>query len=324
MLSVCIKHNCMNLFKRILILLTLTCSCIAVKAQNEAQFSDFTRLKSFYNPAVSGTDGLLNVAAAYAMQYVGYENAPKTLYVGADLPVYFLNPHHGAGISLFSDDFGIFKQQKISLQYAYNIKLNKKTKLAFGANFGVINEKIDPSGMKINDTNDPAFPTSEVNGTKVDFGAGLYLYNPKYWAGFSVSHLTAPLIELNQKYEYQIDRMYYLMGGYNIKFKNTFLTLQPAVMVMTDFDNWREDIQCRLKYEYEGKSMFIGAGYSPDISATVFIGGNFHGISLCYSYQMYTSGIDMINGSHELTVGYQTDLDLFKKGRNRHKSVRFL
>ena len=35
-------------------------------AQNEAQFSDYTRLKSFYNPAVSGTDGMLNVAAAYA------------------------------------------------------------------------------------------------------------------------------------------------------------------------------------------------------------------------------------------------------------------
>lgn len=322
--SDCNPNAIMNLILRICLLCVALCSTLLTNAQNEAQFSDFTRLKSFYNPAVSGTDGLLNVAAAYAMQYVGYENAPKTLYVGADLPVYFLNPHHGAGISLFSDDFGIFKQQKISVQYAYNTKLSGKTKLAFGANFGIINEKIDPSGIKLESTTDPAFPTSEVNGTKVDVGAGVYLYNPKYWAGLSVTHITAPLIELNQKYEYQIDRMYYLMGGYNIKLKNTFLTLQPAVMVMTDFDNWREDIQCRLKYEYEGKSMFIGAGYSPDISATVFIGGNFHGISLCYSYQMYTSGIDMINGSHELTLGYQTDLDLFKKGRNRHKSARFL
>ncbi len=314
----------MNLIKRILLVSVAALSAHLGYAQNEAQFSDFTRLKSFYNPAVSGTDGMLNVAAAYALQYVGYDNAPKTLYVGADMPVYFLNPHHGAGISLFSDDFGIFKQQKVALQYAYNIKIAKNTKLAFGAQVGIINEKIDASGLKLEDSSDPAFPSSEVSGTKVDFGAGVYVYNPKFWAGASVMHLAAPLIELNQKYEYQIDRMYYLMGGYNIPIKNTFFSLQPAVLVMTDFDNWREDIQCRVKYEYEGKSLFLGAGYSPDISATVFVGGNFHGITLCYSYQMYTSGIEMINGSHELTLGYQTELDLFKKGRNRHKSVRFL
>ena len=314
----------MDIIRKIFFIIAITTCATLANAQNEAQFSDFTRLKSFYNPAVSGTDGLLNVAAAYAMQYVGYDNAPKTLYVGADMPVYFLNPHHGAGINFFSDDFGIFNQTKISLQYAYNLNLSKKTKLAIGAQIGMVSEKIDPSGMKLEDNNDPAFPSSAVNGNKVDFGAGLYLYNPKYWAGLSVNHISAPLIELNERYEYQIDRMYYFMAGYNIPLKSSFLTLQPAVMVMTDLDNWREDIQCRLKYEHEGKSLFLGAGYSPDISATVFIGGVFHGVSLCYSYQMYTDGIEMINGSHELSLGYQTELDLFKKGRNRHKSARFL
>ena len=104
----------------------------------------------------------------------------------------------------------------------------------------------------------------------------------------------------------------------------TTLTLQPSFLVMSDFRSWREDVQCRLAYEYEGRSFYAGVGYSPSISTTFLLGGNFHGISLGYSYQMYTSGIGMVNGSHEVTVGYQVDLDLFKKGRNRHKSVRFL
>ena len=310
--------------KKLYLLSWLLVVAIDMSAQNEMQFSDFTRLKSFYNPAVSGTDGKLNVTAAYAMQFLGYDNAPKTLYLGADIPVYFLNPHHGAGVSLFSDDFGMFNQQKLALQYAYNLNLGKKTKLAIGAQVGMITERIDPSGLTYEDKNDPALPTSEVSGNRVDVGAGLYVYNPKFWAGASVTHITAPLIEMNERYEYQIDRMYYLMGGYNIKLKNTFLTLQPSFMVMTDMTNWREDVQCKLEYEYEGKSLFVGVGYSPDISATFLIGGNFHGVRLCYSYQMYTSGVDMINGSHELTLGYQTDLDLFKKGRNKHKSARFL
>ena len=71
-----------------------------VSAQNEVQFSDYTRLKSYYNPAVSGTEGKLNVVAAYSMQFVGFEDAPKTMYVGADLPIFFLGPRHGAGASL--------------------------------------------------------------------------------------------------------------------------------------------------------------------------------------------------------------------------------
>ncbi len=315
-------------FKRIIFITTIFAlqflHPVRTEAQMDVQFADYTRLKSYYNPAVSGTDGLLNVAGAYSMQFVGYDNAPATMYVGADLPVYFLNPRHGVGINFMSDQFGIFTQQRIGLQYAYNVKMGEKTRLAIGAQAAILTEKIGDSNIKLEEQNDPAFPTSEVNGNKVDFSAGIYFYHPQYWAGVSAQHLTAPLIELGEKYEYAIDRTFYLMGGGNIPLKNTLLTLQPSFMVMTDLQSWREDVQCRLQYSFEGRKLYFGVGYSPDISTTFLVGGDFHGISLGYSYQMYTSGVGLINGSHEITVGYQTELDLFKKGRNRHKSVRFL
>ena len=50
----------------------------------------------------------------------------------------------------------------------------------------------------------------------------------------------------------------------------------------------------------------------------------FHGIMLGYSYEIYTNAVPVGNGSHELFVGYQTDVNLFKKGRNHHQSVRLL
>ena len=70
--------------------------------------------------------------------------------------------------------------------------------------------------------------------------------------------------------------------------------------------------------------MYGGVGYSPTNSVTVMVGGSFHGIMLGYSYEAYTSGINPGNGSHELFVGYQHDINLTKKGRNLHKSVRIL
>ena len=305
------------------IVLLVACS-LAVRAQWDVQFSDYTALKSFYNPAVSGTDGRLNVAATYSTQTVGYDDAPNTIYVGADLPVYFLNPHHGAGLSFFSDNAGIFTTTRIGLQYAYNLKVSQKGRLAVGVLGVMMSEKIASKSLNIEENNDPAFPTSGAKGNKIDMGVGLYFYHPKLWLGASAQHLLAPTILMDRRYALEVPRMYYLMGGCNIKLKNTLLSLQPSFLVQSNMDRWREDVQCKVAYEKDEKRFYGGVGYSPNTSVTFLVGGMFHGINVGYNYQMYTSGVGLINGSHELVVGYQTDLDLFKKGRNKHKSVRWL
>ena len=313
------------MLRRFLVLtLLILPAFVAMRGQWDVQFSDYTALKSFYNPAVSGTDGLLNVNGVYSMQMVGYDGAPATMYVGADLPVYFLSPRHGAGLNFMTDNIGMFSTTKIGVQYAYNVKLGKKGRLAVGVQGGIMTEKIDPSGVELEDGSDPAFPSSQQDGNTLDLGAGLYFYHPKVWVGASAQHLLAPTITIGETNEVELSRMYYLMGGCNIKLKNSFITIQPSFLVQTDLDTWREDVQCKVAYDYEGRRFYGGLGYSPGTSVTFLVGGEFHGISLGYNYQMYTSGIGMINGSHELVVGYQTDLDLFKKGRNRHKSVRWL
>ncbi len=294
------------------------------RAQWDVQFSDYTALKSFYNPAVSGTDGLLNVVGTYSLQMLGYSGAPRTMFFAADCPIYFLNPRHGAGVCFMNDQIGMFSTTKIGVQYAYNIKLGKKTRLAVGVQGALLSEIADASGLDLLDENDPAFPASKMTGSRIDMGAGVYFYHPKYFVGLSGQHLLAPTIELGERNEVSIARVYYLMGGCNIKLKNTLFSLVPSFLVQTDLQSWREDVQCKVYMDYDGKKLYAGVGYSPTISTTFMVGGVFHGISAGYSYQLYTSGIGSLNGSHEIVVGYQTDLDLFKKGRNKHKSVRWL
>ncbi|MBR4367356.1 MAG: type IX secretion system membrane protein PorP/SprF [Bacteroidaceae bacterium] len=292
--------------------------------QMDVQFSDFTSLRSYYNPAAAGTDGLLSVHLAYSMQMAGFEDAPKTMYAGADCPIYFLSPRHGGGASLMSDNAGIFRTQKIAVQYAYNLPIGKKGRLAIGVQPSLLTETIDPKDLELDDPNDPAFPKSEISGNSFDLGAGLFFHHPKFWVGASMQHIMSPQIELGETNFFDFAPSYYFMGGCNIKLKNPFLSLQPSFMVMSDLDSWREDIQCKVTYNNEGKQFWGGVGYSPDISTTFMIGGNFQGISLGYSYQMYTNGINMANGTHEIVLSYQADLDLFKKGRNKHKAVRIL
>ena len=86
----------------------------------------------------------------------------------------------------------------------------------------------------------------------------------------------------------------------------------------------RTDLTARLIYQREKKRLYGGANYSAGHSVALFVGGDFHGIDLCYSYEANTEGIGMQSGQHEITLCYRMDLDLGKKGRNRHKSLRYL
>jgi len=47
-------------------------------------------------------------------------------------------------------------------------------------------------------------------------------------------------------------------------------------------------------------------------------------VNLSYSYEANTSGMGLGAGQHEVTLGYKLDLDLGKKGKNLHRSVRYL
>jgi type IX secretion system PorP/SprF family membrane protein len=183
---------------------------------------------------------------------------------------------------------------------------------------------MDGSKLDIEDPSDPAFSTGEQTGTSVDLAAGLYYVHGPWYVGASIMHATAPLIELGEENEVQVDRTYYLTGGYNIKLRNPFFTIHPSVLAHTDGTTYRVNVTTRVKYTHDKKMLYAGLAYSPTNSVTALVGGLFHGITLGYSYEVYTSTLKIGNGSHEIFVGYQTELDLHKKGRNRHQSVRIL
>ena len=227
------------------------------------------------------------------------------------------------------------KQHKLNITAAYAMDLagfehNPQTMyigagtLGIGVQGGFLSEVFNGSELDVQDTGDQALATSEVKGNALDLGAGLYYTHGRWYVGASVQHLNSPLVELGETNELQIDKTYYLTGGYNIKLRNPFLTIHPSVLFKTDGVGWRADVTGRLMYTNDTKKMYGGISYSPTNSVTFLIGGFFHGIHAGYSYEVYTSAVNPGNGSHELFVGYQVDLNFVKRGKNKHKSVRLL
>lgn len=294
-----------------------------MRAQYDPSFSHYWAMESSYNPAAAGKSSLLNVSAAYNMTLVGFKRNPKTMYVGADMPLYAIGSYHGVGVQMLNDAIGLFSHQKLCLQYAFKQKLLGGT-ISVGVQGGLLSEKFDGSDLDLEESGDPAFSTGQATGTGVDVGAGVYYKHRNWYVGVSALHLTAPTVELGETNELEVSRTYYFTGGYNIKLRNPFLTINTSVFGVSDGVAYKCQLTGRLRYTHEEKMMYAGVSYSPSNSVTLLLGGNFHGVTLGYSYEAYTSAINIGNGSHELFVGYQTEVNLFKKGRNRHQSVRIL
>ena len=297
-------------------------SC-AAWGQYDVNFSHYWDMETWFNPGAVGKQSKINVVGVYNMTMAGFEHNPNTFFVAGDMPFYALNSYHGVGLNLMNDKIGLFTHQRIAAQYAYKHKLFGGN-ISAGVQVGFINESFNGSGLDLDVTNDVAFATSAATGNTIDMAFGLYYTHGSWYAGLSGQHLTAPLVELGETNELQIDRSFYLTGGYNIKLKNPFLSIPTSVLVQTDLVGYRADITGRLNYVNDKKDMYLGLGYSPTNSVTFFVGGSISGIRLGYSYEVYTSNIGILHGSHELFVGYQQDINLYKKGKNKHKSVRIL
>ncbi|MBR3859049.1 MAG: PorP/SprF family type IX secretion system membrane protein [Bacteroidaceae bacterium] len=312
----------MDIRKTILTLCAVL-SAVVARAQFDTHFTHYWALQGYYNPASAGLSGRLNIYGTYAMQMAGYTNAPATMLIGADMVLPTERKNHAVSANLYNESIGLFTNQRLFAGYSYRFKLGRG-RMAVGVNMGSLEQKFDGSKVEAEESTDAAFPSSEVDGMGFDLTAGVHYAHRLFYAGLAMMHVTAPTIELGETHEIKVDPTYYFSGGCNIQLKNPLLSIQPSMQVMTDLQAWRADLTVRGTYTYDEKRYYVGLTYSPMTSVAILLGGEINSVSFGYAYELFTSGVGLIHGSHDLYVGYVMDLDLFKKGRNKHKSIRIL
>ena len=310
----------MDIKKWIFTLCALLCVVVA-RAQFDTHFTHYWALQGYYNPAVAGLSGRLNMYGSYAMQMAGYTNAPATMLVGGDMAL--ASGKQAVSACLYSESIGLFTNQRLMAGYAYRCDV-WGGRMALGTSVGSLEQKFDGAKVEAEEKTDVAFPSSEVEGMGLDITVGVHYAHRHFWAGMAVMHLTAPVIELGETNEIKVDRTYYFSGGGNIQLKNPLLSIQPSMQLMTDLQAWRADVTLRGTYTYDEKRYYAGLTYSPMTSVTILLGGEVNSVTFGYAYEVFTSGVGLVYGSHDLYVGYVMDVDLFNKGKNKHKSIRIL
>lgn len=317
------KHRYSYIARLLSVVVILSVVLVKAKAQYDPGFTHFWMVEPQYNPAAVGNSDQLRAVGLYSAQLTGYENSPNTMLAAVDLPMFFVGPQHGIGAYFMNDKAGFFTMQNVALQYAHHRKLFGGT-ISIGVQLDLLNETFDGSNVDTEEGNDEVFSGGSVTGSKIDGSAGLSYKWRDLRVSASVKHLTAPTILLGEKNEISIKRSYYFTASYNIRLKNPLFTIHPNIFWMYDGVDHKEYIHCRVQYDNNEKMLFGGLSYSPSTSGAIVLGGSFHGIVLSYSYEAFTSGVGFGNGNHEVILSYQTTLNIYKKGRNRHKSVRLL
>lgn len=297
-------------------------------AQYDVHFSQYWAVESFYNPAAMNPGDKMDITGCYSMQLAGYTHAPSSMYLGANTALPGSSQRHTGGIGLMNETIGLFSHKRLYGEYAYRLGLGKAGSLNLGIQAGILNEAFEYSDLETIDPSDPAFPSGNEDGNALDLGAGVCWKWHEWHAGISVQHLTNPTITYGKSEgksaELVINPSFYFIGGGNIRLTNPLLSLQPSVMAASDLGVFRLDLSLRGTYEYDSNRFTGGISYSPGTSVSFILGGMIKQVTVGYAYEMFTNGIGWLAGSHDLVVSYLMDADFFKKGKNIHKSVRYL
>jgi type IX secretion system PorP/SprF family membrane protein len=227
---------------------------------------------------------------------------------------------------------GLYTNARIGAQIAWKRKIGKSM-LSVGIQPGIFSqtfrgkEVIMPED-EAHQGNDEAIPKQDVSGTAFDANVGVYFTHPKFWAGFSVTHVTQPTIELKVSresvdyYAFNVSRGYYFMGGSNIPINNTLFEIQPSAMFAMTQKAWTAQVATVLRYN---RMFNIGVGYRHKDAATAFIGVNLKDAYIGYAYDYPISAISKATfGSHEVFVTYKVKLENRDKNKNKQKSIRLM
>jgi type IX secretion system PorP/SprF family membrane protein len=292
---------------------------LSVMAQQDPLFSQYMFNKLLVNPAYAGSTETFSVDMLSRYQWVGIDGAPETATLSIHAPI---GKSLAVGFSAIADKYGPASEQNIYADVSYTISTSEEGRLAFGLKGGIslfdvgLLSAVLPQSLP---GVDPLF-SDNINEVNPNFGAGVYYYNEKFYAGFSV-----PNILETRHYEKQggiVSRAaeethMFLTAGYvfdlseNLKFKpSTMLKGVAGSPLSVDISAnflMNDRLELGLNYRLDDSlGLLVNFGVTPSLR-------------IGYAYDYTTTNLGNFNsGTHEAFLLW--DIDFSKKNL---KSPRF-
>lgn len=200
-------------------------------AQQDATFTQYFFNPMFINPGYAGSRDVLSGTLVHRSQWLGMEGAPTTqaLNVHSAIP----NTNLGIGLQAYHDQAGPMNNTGFSAIFAYHLRINEKTKLAFGLAGTVNNIRVGFDNINVENTADETFMGNAYSAWVPDANFGLYLYQSRFYAGLSVRHLIQTQFDMETTPgadQGQFKRHYYATVGF-VRDLTTTIGIRPSAMV---------------------------------------------------------------------------------------------
>lgn len=261
-------------------------------SQSDVKLSSFFLTPITYNPAYAGSYEGMSFTSLYSSQWVGFEGAPKTLFVNGHGT--FFGPNTGLGAEIMHDEIGVTTDTKMLGNYAHHLRLNNNWRLALGIKAGVSWYSVDYNKLRIRNTNEFNSLKTSITNIDINFGAGFLIHSDNFYLGMGIPNFleTTYLDDYNATLSNSRPN-YYLSSGYKFDLENDIF-FQPSVLVrlvdgapinamIAGTLNWQEKFYGSLNIDLNSTiGAFAGfrfaenylLGYSYDTSINTFSTSN--------------------------------------------------
>jgi type IX secretion system PorP/SprF family membrane protein len=297
------------------------CGCLWLGSEGLSQqipeATLFVEDQFLFNPSVAGTDDGFKVRMDNRFQWMGFADAPITNILSAYGP--HKNRNIGYGGTVGYDAAGPSGKFTMSGSFATNFSLGGTTRLSTGISFGFLQYRVDGTQLELYSPDDPDkqdddyAPAAMMAAFLPDAGAGVYLYHPNWYLGFSALQLFNNNIKFNgqDSKRNRLKTHFYGIAGYRMFFGEKWM-LEPAVLAKkVETMPLQMDITVRAMFgeqfwggvnarntfkSFEDLSFMVGYIYQKRLN-----------IGIAYDYstspvQQYTTG------TIELLIGYNFDM----------------
>lgn len=294
--------------KSILIIIVTLLSTICANAQYDAMFTQYMFNEMYINPAYTGSKEAMAVNLTHRQQWVNFPGRPITTSFTLHGPL--ANDKMGLGISFLNEQIGKLNRNLVYLNYSYRLKVSEKGKLCFGLMGGIHNQVNKLSELKATDVGDIQVSQNTPSILSPNFGAGIYYYTNKFYAGLSIprmiddSYMFDPAGSIIKSNKFSASKFhYYLTAGYLFDI-NEDLKVKPQAMIKM-VQNAPLQYDVNVNFLIKNK-IWAGVSYRSAADVSVLLGLQVTPQFLVnYSYDYALTKIQKYSqGSHEITLGY--------------------
>jgi type IX secretion system PorP/SprF family membrane protein len=297
----------MKTYKNKIVAVVFSLGCLAVNAQQAPMFTHYMYNTLSINPAYAGSRDALTVTALHRSQWMDFKGAPTTQTLTLHSPIG--GESVGLGLTVSNDKIGPTNNTAVFADFAYRLKLNEKSKLAFGVSAGANIFQAGLSTLALDNQNDASFQTNISNRTTPNFGFGLYYSRERFYAGVSAPNLLENKYSKNNLPNGNTlagneQRHYFLIAGAIFKLSKN-LDFKPTTLVkVTSAAPIQADVTASFIIM---KKLLLGVMFRTDDSFGALVGvdiiDQLHvGYSYDFSYGLKTARYNQ--GSHEIMLRY--------------------